>query len=216
MTGSEPPRVWYVAYGSNLAMDRFRCYLRGGRVPGGERDYPGCRDPRDPAASTALHLPGGLVFAGRSTVWGGGMAVYDPRSHGRVACRGYLITVAQLADVVAQEVRQPPGGCLAHDLTERLAGLVDSMPTAAPGMYDTVVRLGRHDAAPMYTVTHAEVALLTPAAPTAPYLSWIAAGLREAHGWEADRIGRYLGDAPGIAGTWAPADLTALVAAGDR
>ena len=30
-------RLWYVAYGSNLLLDRFRCYLAGGRAVGGNR-----------------------------------------------------------------------------------------------------------------------------------------------------------------------------------
>lgn len=40
--------VWYAAYGSNLAAVRLRCYLAGGRPPGGARTYPGARDPSPP------------------------------------------------------------------------------------------------------------------------------------------------------------------------
>ncbi len=40
-------QVWYVAYGSNLSLERFTAYLQGGRPAGGARKYPGCRDPQD-------------------------------------------------------------------------------------------------------------------------------------------------------------------------
>src|SRR6266851_737509 len=34
---------WYAAYGSNLAEDRFLCYVRGGRPAGGKVNLLGCR-----------------------------------------------------------------------------------------------------------------------------------------------------------------------------
>src|SRR5205085_1218725 len=107
-------RIWYVAYGSNLATGRFRCYLSGGRPAGGSRDYVGCRDPRDPTRTEGVEVPGGLVFAGASRVWHGGMAFYDRAAAGVVAGCAYLVTTEQFADVAAQELRRPPGGEFAH------------------------------------------------------------------------------------------------------
>ena len=101
--------VWYVAYGSNLERGRFRCYLEGGVPPGGRREYVGCVDPSEPVDDVAVELPGVLVFAESSTVWGGGMAFYDADGRGRVAGRAYLLTRHQLADVVEQEMRRTPG-----------------------------------------------------------------------------------------------------------
>ena len=75
-------RVWYVAYGSNLGTDRFRCYLVGGRPDGGNRTYVGCRDATAPARTFSLELPGALVFAGESGVWGGRHGVLRPRRRG--------------------------------------------------------------------------------------------------------------------------------------
>jgi hypothetical protein len=210
MSGSASPRLWYVAYASNLALERLRCYLRGGRVAGGTRVYPGCRDPQDPADSTPLHVPGGLVFAGRSRVWRGGIAFHDPDAAGTVACRGHLVTRAQLADVVAQETRQPPGGEFARHLEGLLPHVDGHVRTWGPGLYDTVYPVGDRDGVPMVTVTHREVASMTPVAPTAPYLRWIVAGLRETHGWEDDRIGCYLAEAPGFRAGWTPEAITAL------
>src|SRR5580765_4371244 len=183
-------RIWYVAYGSNLAMARFRCYVAGGRPAGGSREYVGCRDRSDPTRIEGVEVRGGLVFAGASRVWLGGMAFYDRASSGTVAGRAYLVTTEQFADVAAQELRRPPGGEFAHDLKGLLPD-VEAVVTTGPGLYETVVRLGELDGAPMFTITHHDVASLVPASPTAAYLRWIILGLRETHAYDDARITRY-------------------------
>jgi hypothetical protein len=211
VTGARP-RVWYVAYGSNLASGRFACYLHGGRPAGGRRAYVGCRDPSDPTRVLRLEVPGALVFAGSSGMWGGGTALYAPGTAGRVPCRGSLETVEQFADVVAQETRRPPGGDFAVALAEALPHVVTAH-VMGPGRYETITGLGVRDGAPLLTVTTADVPGLELAAPSEAYLRWIVAGLREAHGWEPDRIAAYLAAAPGARGAWAPADVLALAVA---
>jgi hypothetical protein len=196
-------RVWYVAYASNLGMDRFRCYLAGGCPDGGLHTYPGCRDPADPADSFSFEHRGALVFAGTSGVWGGGMAFYEKDHPGSVACRAYLVTVEQFGDVVAQEMRHPPGGDFALALAAMVPE-VGELHTMGPGRYETVLRLGVRDGVPMLTVTNHDVMALGPAAPTPPYLRSIATGLREAHGWEDGRIAEYLSGAAGLQGAWTP------------
>ncbi|CCH80358.1 hypothetical protein BN12_90013 [Nostocoides japonicum T1-X7] len=52
--------VWYAAYGSNLSLERFHCYVAGGRPPGGRHTYPGCRDaspPREPIGRSSPRVP---------------------------------------------------------------------------------------------------------------------------------------------------------------
>ncbi len=203
-------QVWYVAYGSNLSLERFRCYLAGGMPVGGVRRYDGCRDPRDAHATVSLHAPGGLVFSGRSTVWGGGMAFYDERRPGRVACRGYLVTVDQFADVVAQEMRRPPGGDFSRSLAAVLAD-GGSVQALGPGRYETLARIAVMGDAPMFTVTCGDVGNLEPSAPSASYLRCIATGLREAHGWDAARSAGYLAGCPGVEGSYTFDDLVSVV-----
>jgi hypothetical protein len=198
--------VWYVAYGSNLALDRFRRYLCGGRPAGGLRDYAGCRDRRDPRRVISLQVPGGLVFAGHSHVWRGGMAFLDRTASGRVAGRAYLVSVEQFADVTAQEMRRPPGGEFARAL-EGVLTEVAPVHVFGPGLYETIVRLGAHDGAPLLTVTHSDVARLPAAAPSAAYVSQIATGLHESHGWGPERIGEYLAGVPGARRAWTATSL---------
>lgn len=198
--------VWYVAYGSNLAIDRFRCYVAGGRPAGGMREYAGCRDPSDPASDLSLEIPGGLVFSGESKVWTGGSVFYDPYAETQVAARAYLITADQFADVVAQEMRRPPGG----DFALAVSAVVNTVQAAhvlGPGRYETITRVAARDGVPMLTMTNGEAATLKPAAPSAAYLTWIAAGLHESHGWTGHQIADYLTLAPGINGTWTHDEL---------
>lgn len=195
-------RIWYAAYGSNLSLERLRCYLAGGRPPGGAREYQGCRDPGDPASVVPLTLPGALYFAGRSTVWGGGSAFFDPEAGGETAGRGYLLTTGQLSDLVAQEIRRPVGTDL-----ELASGEL-----AVDGLhYRRVVPLGRRDGVPVVTLTSACGGHREWTAPSAAYLGTIGAGLRQAHGWSADRIGRYLSEARGAAGEWTAGRISALL-----
>jgi hypothetical protein len=190
-------RVWYVAYGSNLAFDRFRCYLAGGRPAGGAREYPGCRDRTEPEQIEGVEISGGLLFAGESKVWGGGSAFYDPTATRGVAGRAYLLTPDQFGDVAAQEMWRLPGSPFAVSLASLLPDVFE-LHTMGPGRYETVVRVGERDGVPMFTITHETAADLTPVAPSATYLHWISTGLREAHGWDDAQIAEYLNKAPGI------------------
>jgi hypothetical protein len=204
-----PSSVWYVAYGSNLARARFCCYLAGGRPAGGAREYEGARDRSEPRDDASTEAPGGLLFAGRSMVWGGGMAFYDHAASGTIACRAYLVTAEQFADVAAQEMRRPPGGEFAVELTGLLPD-VASIITTGPGMYETIVRLGERHGAPMFTITHHDLASLPLASPSGRYLEWVARGLHEAHAWDETRIATYLEASPGVRDAWTVDALTAL------
>jgi hypothetical protein len=199
-------RLWYVAYGSNLSLDRFRVYLRGGRPVGGARDYPGCRDPLGPDRDVPLMLPGGIRFVGVSSVWGGGMAVYDAGAVGQVAARAYLISAEQFVDILAQEMRLEPD--LDADLT---AVRETGWHSLGPGRYQTLAHLGDRDDLPMLTFTSAQVDHRVNA-PSEAYLRTIAGGLRESHGWSAATIGAYLAGFPGASGTWSPRSIKSLAA----
>jgi len=197
--------MWYVAYGTNLSWERFRMYLQGGRPWVGGRDHPGCRDPFGPQREMALMVPGGIRFVGDSTIWGGGTAVYDARAAAEVAVRAYLITAEQFVDVLAQEMRLEPRLDLDLGPVQRTG-----WHSLGPGRYQTLAQLGTQDDVPMLTFTSAEVADQPINAPTRGYLRTMATGLREAHGWSAERIGRYLARFPGAAGVWTPTSIENL------
>jgi hypothetical protein len=200
--------VWYVAYGSNLSAERFSCYLQGGQPPGAALRYRGARDQTPPRASRAVWLSGGVYFATESQVWGGGRALYDPDAPGRAAARSYLITAQQFSDVAAQEMYRQPGADL--DLT----GLVTlGRIQVGEGRYETLIYLGQDEQMPMVTFTApwgiGDAPLLSP---SGAYLRMLGRGLRESHGWDAQRAGEYLASLPGARGSWTAREIGDLLA----
>lgn len=203
LLATEDP-VWYAAYGSNMNAARFGCYVSGGRPRGARRTYLGCRDQSPPVRDVGIRLAGGLTFAGSSTVWGGGIAFFDPRADGELAARAYLLTFGQLSDVVAQETRRPVGSDL------ELGSGPDrrwALPSAA---YETLLHVGERDGLPMFTITSLQN--LDPAPPSAPYVRTMLDGLGETFSWTADERVRYLLRAPGVAPTWTAGGLLELCA----
>jgi len=197
--------VWYVAYGSNMNAARFGCYISGGRPRGARRTYRGCRDQSPPVRDVGIRLAGGVVFAGESSVWGGGIAFFDPRADGEVAARAYLLAFGQLSDVVAQETRRPVGSDL------ELGGGVDrrwALPSAA---YETLLYVGERDGVSMFTITSLQN--LDPAPPSAPYVRTMLDGLGETFGWTADERAQYMMRAAGVAPTWTAGELIELCSA---
>ncbi|MEW2355939.1 histone deacetylase [Spirillospora sp. NPDC029432] len=199
--------VWYVAYGSNLFRERFACYLAGGRPAGNARTYAGCRDASPARAERPVTLPGGIYFAHESPAWGGGIAFYDPALPGRAAARAYLLTRQQFCDVMAQEMHREVGAD--HDLSDAIAL---GRQTLGPGRYETVVKVGERDGRPMLTFTSPHGA--GPArlnAPAAAYLAMLGNGLRESHGWTAERAAAYLEARPGAREKWSAPQIRALL-----
>lgn len=199
--------VWYVAYGSNLAADRFRVYLEGGSPPGASRVYAGARDPSAPVDDRPATLPLPLYFAGVSPTWGGGVAFVDPAPAARTTtlARAWLVTTGQLEDVVAQE-RGAPREAVDVEAVRR-EGIVLLGDGAH---YGTLVRCAEIDGEPAITCTAPpEPDRPPPAAPTAPYLRIVGRGLADTHGLDAAAAARYLARCPGVDRGW---DLSALEA----
>ncbi|WP_327158077.1 histone deacetylase [Streptomyces tubercidicus] len=212
--------LWYAAYGSNMHLDRLTAYLAGGRPPGGLRGYPGCRDPRTPARTAPIMLPGLLYFATESQVWTGGSAFYDPdaaparRPDGRpesveLPSCAYLLTLSQFSDIAAQEMYREPGEDL--DLTE---AVTRGRSRTGPGRYETLVCPGLLDGYPVLTFTapwSSQDIAMNP--PSAAYLRHIAAGIVASHGWSARRAADYLAGCPGADGHWTATEIAALLTA---
>ncbi|WP_411143257.1 histone deacetylase [Streptomyces sp. x-80] len=205
--GPSPWRVWYLAYGSNMYLERLACYLAGGRPPGAARGYPGCRDRGLPAVSVPVELPGEVYFATESPVWGGGRAFYDPGAAGRVLARAHLVSAAQFADIAAQEMYREPGADL--DLSGVLAR---GRAVLGTGRYETLVCAGQLDGLPVLTCTAPwgidEVAWVPPAA---AYARFLCLGLLEAGSWDAETVAAYVASRPGAAGHWTAQAVGELV-----
>ena len=100
--------VWYVAYGSNLLVERFQYYIQGGDCPFNNKHYPGCSDQRLPRESRSVIIPYEMYFGNKSSSWGGrGVAFIDADTPGETVGRAYLITEEQLDGIQAQEGPSP-------------------------------------------------------------------------------------------------------------
>jgi hypothetical protein len=199
--------LWYAAYGSNMASDRFGCYLAGGCPPGATRTYPGARDQTLPRESRPVRLDGSVYFGWESPTWGGGIAFYDPDLPGESVGVVYLLTLGQFSDVAAQEMHRAPGVDL--DLAELWN---HGRHEVGPGRYESLHVVGRIAEAPVVTFTASQTTEAIDYNPPAPaYLSTMACGLAESHGWGADRIADYLLARPGIGDGWDAESLRSLV-----
>ncbi len=173
----EEDPVWYAAYGSNLQMERFRCYLQGGFCRENQRTYVGCRDKSLPGGLDDGWFPGRLYFGNKSASWlGGGVAFYDPDAEGPAYMRLYRISYGQLLDIQRQE------GC-------------------GDRWYGRMLTLGIHgDGAPIYTLTSRKTRPFNE--PSKAYRKLIRDALTGENGFSKEEAERYLDRAlTGRAGT---------------
>ena len=188
--------VLYVAYGSNLDLDRFRCYLLGGTAEGALRSNPGSRDRAGWGLTFSAYTRHQVYFAGRSATWGGGGMAFlrvEPQDPVRTPVRVYLISGVQFEDLVAQENGRVPGSVE-----------IDLEPLGLPGihagdwgLYDTIVSWGTGISDwPIVTVTTGRA--LSPSRPSAVYLRTVARGLRHTHGLSDPELNEYLGGLEGM------------------
>lgn len=188
-------KVWYAAYASNMLERRFMLYLTGGVLAETGRVHAGARDPSAPKEDAPLWLPGTVYFATESSTWPDtGRALYDPDMPHRSAGRGYLIEDHQVADVVAQEMRQEPG---VFD-PSYIPAVPGAMTRFGDGHYETLVCTGMIDGYPVVTMAAPwsvqDVPLLRLAG---PYRDVIIEGLQETWGWDSAEAERYLATLPG-------------------
>ena len=207
-------RVWYVSYGSNLNRARFLAYLQGGRVAGNDVVYLGCADTSPPVDDVALELPHALYFAGWSArVWGGTSAAFTTLAaqSASTLARAYLITQAQFLEVVRQE-----NGNRAQvddfDVKLEAARQQGHARMLATGSYTELIYCGERDGHPMVTFTASENRRDF-TRPSAAYLHVIGSGLKECHRLRSSEVVAYLGDRPGVRGTWTPDQLLHILTA---
>lgn len=137
-----------------------------------------------------MDLPGAVYFAGDSPQWGGGVAFYDHTTTGPTAARGYLVTAAQFADILAQELHRIPEP--GDPIEELVVAGVDGRHQLGRGRYETLLEVGHYDDRPMLTFTAPHgIDGVEHTSPSAAYLATLRVGLREARGWDVERIAGY-------------------------
>jgi hypothetical protein len=209
--------VWYASYGSNLRLERFMCYIKGGAPLGSTsaRPYMGCRNKSEPMESRSISLNYELYFSGRSRNWGnGGVAfIRENQPRGLTLGRIYLITDEQFNDLVMQENSKTPDGSRFVPTFEQLVSqrewcLCNSF------WYGKLLNIGREGFYPILTFTTTRTDLRRPTAPNEQYVKVIASGIKETYPEIRDAdIVEYLSQADGIRGAISLAEIRVWVAA---
>ena len=201
--------VWYASYGSNLAQERFACYLAGGTPDGAGRRMPGARDQTPPLDERPVVLPGEVFFGWESPTWGGGVAFFDAHASGRALARAYLITEEQFADVAAQEMHREPGEDI--DLEHVMEHVMEhGRHSLGPGRYETLHLVGDLEGDPVLTFTARAPGDLAPNSPSEAYLATMARGIGQTHRLEREAITDYLLACPGME-EWDPEAVARVV-----
>lgn len=201
--------VWYAAYGSNLQRERFELYLTGGRLESSGSPHRGARDGSPPREDRSLELQFQLYFAQSSPRWGGGgVAFLDhrPRRDVRTLARGYLVTLSQFEDVLAQENEAPTRAVKLGSLGR--AGRV----RLYDGWYGLVLACGTLEGRPVLTFTAPwtmhDADLNSPGP---EYLRTMALGLIESHSLSIEQAVDYLLTVPGIGAQYSHGSLREAV-----
>lgn len=191
-----PTHVWYACYGPSLSRSTFLQYVLGGTSPSG-RLLPGCRDRSLPGGDVNLTIPQPLYLSGVAASWDGAPVFVDPYGVGPgTLARAYLLTLPQLADVLAQELGEGLRSRL--DVTG-LASLLnvagrDGVAEAGPGMFEALVSCGTVAGFPVAAFTASWRREQVGAVPfDAALLDPTLRGLEEAWGLRRDESLSYLG-----------------------
>jgi len=98
--------IWYLSYGSNMNMERFLYYIKGGKYLKNGTIYNGCDDKSDPIRIKSKIIEYELYFAKQSLSWGkGGVCFIKPTKDPKIKtyARMYLISYEQYLGVWKQE-----------------------------------------------------------------------------------------------------------------
>jgi hypothetical protein len=185
MTGSVPESLWYVAYGSNLRLERLMAYLDGA-VSGPYGVHSGSRDPTPPRAIRTLRFDRDVYFAGGSQRWGGPVAFVSLIPGRRTSWgRAYLLRWDQVVDIVSQE----NGEAVALPI-DALPSPMSHVELPTRGKYNALLRLEDLDGIPAVALTTSLP--LARGIPTREYAAVIEQGLGEMDGLPITEVRRYM------------------------
>lgn len=172
-------KIWYASYGSNMQMERFLCYIRGGQPKGRTDTYNGCRDKTLPEEFEELYITSRLYFAKESNGWnkgGVGFISNSFESATQTLARIYLITQEQFVDIVKQETKFK--GELNIDFEKCVEQ--GSLIFKDPSWYGNLIFLGKRNQKPIFTFTSKTNFTDQINKPDNAYLKTIIEGIKEA------------------------------------
>lgn len=201
--------VWYASFGSNINVDRFLCYIRGGKPELSNDTERGCRDatlPRDERPFVMNHQ---LYFAKEAGRWnGGGVGFVDivrDRSF-RTYSNMYLVTREQFMDITAQENGLESFEMDLDEIIEKGSKVVQD------SWYGHVLYLDDVDGYPVFTFTNPEpISLEEVNKPSVEYLSTIIGGLKKGVELDEEQIVEYFMEVAGVKGAFTEEELREVI-----
>jgi hypothetical protein len=198
--------VWYASYGSNINVERFLCYIKGGQPIGSSEIEVGCRDHSLPISDEPFTINHPLYFAKNAGRWNNqGVAfIGHTKSTNPTYSRKYLITTEQFYDVVKQENS-------GIDLTINLEEIKDKgIKALRKSWYGTILYLGESKGYPIFTFTAPwDINEIEVNKPSHAYLSTIIRGLKL--DYTNEEIYQYFKTKPGIEGNYSEEELRNLL-----
>lgn len=172
--------IWYASYGSNISIERFMCYIQGGKPGGATRTYLGCKDQSPPINQKPIKIPNELYFAKSADVWnGGGVCFINPEKSENVVTLGnmYLITRQQFLEIVQQENNTDEP----IEIDFKKIQTEESEIVRENSWYGNLLYLGEEDNAPIFTFTNENFLADEINSPNQHYLKTIIKGLINSH-----------------------------------
>ncbi|TGB00758.1 hypothetical protein [Halobacillus salinus] len=207
---TEQNLVWYASFGSNINVDRFLCYIRGGKPALSNDTERGCRDATLPRNERPFVMNHQLYFAKEAGRWnGGGVGFIDTTRDEsyRTYSNMYLVTREQFMDITAQE-----NGLDTFDM-DLDAIMEKGSDVVQDSWYGNIIYLGDEDGYPVFTFTNPEpIAPDEVNKPSVEYLSTIIGGLKKGVRLSDEEIVDYFLEVPGVKGTFTEAELKGVVA----
>jgi len=184
--------IWYAAYGSNLNVERFMCYIKGGKPRFSKKPMQGCRDETPPRKSRKYKDNYELYFAKYSGLWDGGVCFIN-NLDSTTYFTLYLVSEDQFRDITFQECGfEKDKSKLEFKLKK------NDFVFNNEKWYGKILYIGELDGYPIYSITSPKDYTEELNQPSSYYLYHIIKGLNKNHNLSEDEIKRYLVEKRGL------------------
>jgi len=199
--------LWYASYGSNLNLDRFMCYIVGGKPKNSTKAEKGCSDKTPPIKDRPHKINNALYFARHSKKWNNGgscILSIDNKQNKITLGRKFLITKQQFLDIVSQN-NGVENTKIDFDEVIKLGS--KSINKSLSG---NILYLGDEDNYPIFTFTsHFDETEFVK--PDILYLATIGSGIKETFNYTNKQVTDYFIELDGIKQNYSRDDLLKLL-----
>lgn len=200
--------IWYASYGSNLYLDRFLCYIKGGRPKYSQKTELGCSDKTLPLKDAPQLLPYRMYFAGTSKKWNnGGNCILSVKKEDNFMSLGrkFLIKKSQFIEIVSHKNESDNSE---FNFQEIIDAGSKSINDSSSG---NVIFLGYEDGYPIFTFTAHEDRFDYRKADIL-YLAIIGGGIKQTFGYNNQQVVDYFMKLNGVKEFYTHSELLEQIA----